>query len=138
MYLFDKGQYQKFLREACDAAYRNPGTEICGLIIDTGLHLKFIQTRNCSRKAGSFILSKFDVRKIVAAAKTLDLEVVGTFHSHPAGLAVPGNSDIKYAVDDSLMFIFDCCDKTGNLWRIQKGRARKMKFGFTLSNRRLT
>jgi proteasome lid subunit RPN8/RPN11 len=137
MYFFDKSQYQKLLREACDVAKRNSGMEICGLIVHTGFHLKFVQTRNVSRKAGSFIFSKSDVRKIVAAARILGQEVVGTFHSHPAGLAIPGDSDIKYAVDDSLMFIFDCHDKTGNLWRIRKGRAQNMKFDFASLKRYL-
>ena len=130
MYLFDKSQYQKLLKEA--VAQRNSEMEICGLIIDTGFGYKLVRVRNSSRKKGSFTFSTFDVRKIVTATKTLGQEVVGTFHSHPVGLAVPSDSDIRYAVDNSLMLIFDCCDKTSNLWKIQKGRARKMKFGFAL------
>jgi proteasome lid subunit RPN8/RPN11 len=131
MYLFNKDQYQKLLREACDFARRNSGMEICGLMIHTGYYLKFVQTQNFSRKAASFILSKIDVRQIVAAAKILDQEVVGTFRSHPVGIAIPGSSDIKFAVDDSLMFIFDCTDKKGKLWKFRKGRAQSMKFKFT-------
>lgn len=138
MYLFNKNQYQKLLQEACDVAHRNYGMEICGLLIHTGCYLKFVQTKNVSRRTGSFIFSKFDVRKIVAAAKILDQEVVGTFHSHPVGVAVPGSSDIQYAVDGSLMFIFDCADKNGKLWRIPKGRAQGVKFNFAPLNRHLT
>ena len=138
MYFFDKSQYQKLLRKACNVARQNSGMEICGLIIHTDFHLKFVQTRNVSRKAGCFIFSKFDVRKIVTATKILNQEVVGTFHSHPTGLAVPGHSDIKYAVDNSLMFIFDCISKKGKLWRIHKGQARNMKFDFVRLKRHLT
>jgi proteasome lid subunit RPN8/RPN11 len=138
MYFFNKNEYQKLLREACDVAHRNSGMEICGFIIDTGYYLKFVQTKNVSRRTGSFIFSKFDVRKIVAAAKILDQEVVGTFHSHPVGVAVPGSSDIKYAVNDSLMFIFDCTDKKGKLWRICNGRAQSVKFDFAPLKRNLT
>jgi len=107
--------------------------EICGLIVHTGHQLAFVQTRNVSRRAGGFIFSCPDVRRIVAAAKVLGQEVVGTFHSHPAGLPIPGKSDIEHAVDDSLMFIFDCMDKCGRLWKIKKGKARNIKFGFLQS-----
>lgn len=130
MYFFEKGQFQKLLRQACNLARRKCGTEICGLIVDSGYHLKFVEPRNLSRRSGCFVFSKQDVRKIVAATKTLGQEVVGTFHSHPAALAVPGDSDIQNAVDDSLMFLFDCIGKTGRLWRIQKGRAKSIEFGF--------
>jgi proteasome lid subunit RPN8/RPN11 len=130
MYLFDKNQYQSLLQEARHIAHRNAGVEICGLIVHTGHHLKFVQTQNVSRKSGSFIFSKLDVRKVVAAAKVVGQEIVGTFHSHPAGLAIPGNSDIKYAVNNSLMFIFDCVGKTGRLWKIQNGHSQRMKYSF--------
>jgi desampylase len=130
MHIFDEVQYRQLLREARDVARRRPGAEICGLLVHTGYHIAFAQTRNISRRAGGFVLSPSDVRKIVAAAKILGQEVVGTFHSHPAALATPGDSDIEHAVDDSLMFIFDCVGSEGRLWKIRRGRARSVKFGF--------
>jgi len=130
MHFFDKAQYSKLLREARYAACQKAGAEICGLIINTGYHLAFVQTRNASRRAGGFVLSSPDVRRIVAATQSLGQEVVGTFHSHPAALPAPGDSDIRHAVDDSLMFIFDCIGRKGRLWKIKKGRARSIKFRF--------
>ena len=128
MSTFSKSQFSNFLREACRAHRAVPGTEICGLIVDTGFHLSLVQTRNVSRRSGSFVFSRPDVRRIVAAAKILRQEVVGTFHSHPAAPAVPGESDIANAVDDSLMLIFDCIARCGRLWRIRSGRAREVGF----------
>jgi proteasome lid subunit RPN8/RPN11 len=128
MHLFDKAQYNQLLREArriaCDDA------EICGLLIYTGHHLSFVQVRNISPRAGSFRFSRTDVRRIVAAAKVLKQEVVGTFHSHPASIAKPGAADITLAVDDSLIFIFDCIGREGCLWKIKRGKARELKFRF--------
>jgi proteasome lid subunit RPN8/RPN11 len=130
MYLFDKAHYSKFLRQACRSARKTAGTEICGLIVDTGCHLSFVPTHNVSSRVGGFALSRPDVRQIVAAAKVLGQEIVGTFHSHPVGVATPGKTDIQHAVDDSLMFIFDCTDRKGCLWKIKGGRARPLPFGF--------
>jgi len=133
LHIFDKVQFNKFLREARRLSRELLGTEICGLIIDTGHQLSFVQTRNVSPRVGSFALSRPDVRRIVAAAKVLGQEVVGTFHSHPVADAVPGKSDVEHAVDDSLMFIFDCAGRDGRLWKIKGGKARPLNFDFTSS-----
>lgn len=125
MHLFIKPHYSKILRQACCSARKTAGAEICGLIVDTGHHLSLVPTRNVSPRVGSFILSRPDARRIVAAA-----EVVGTFHSHPVGLATPSRTDIMHAVDDSLMFIFDCMDRKGCLWKIKGGKARSLPFSF--------
>jgi proteasome lid subunit RPN8/RPN11 len=130
MHLLDKSQYKKVLRDACRSARQTDGSEICGLIIDTGCHLSFVTTRNVSSRAGGFALSRPDVRRIAAAVKLLGQEIVGTFHSHPVGIAKPGKADIEHAVDDSLMFIFDCTAKRGGLWRIKSGRACPLPFAF--------
>jgi hypothetical protein len=79
---------------------------------------------------GSFAFSAPEVRQVLAATKVLGQEVVGTFHSHPVGLPAPGKSDIEHAVDDSLMFLFDCLDRDGRLWKIRAGRAHPLKFDF--------
>ncbi len=128
MHTFGKSQFTGFLQEACRNARAVPGAEICGMIVDTGFHLSLVQVRNVSRRVGSFILSRPDVRRIVAATRILEQEVVGTFHSHPAAPAVPGKSDITNAVDDSLMLIFECTARCGRLWRIRGGRARELDF----------
>lgn len=130
MHSFDKSQYSRILREARDATRETSGAEICGVIVDTGHHLSFVLTRNVSSHVGSFVLSRRDVRRVAAAVKVLGQEIVGTFHSHPMSLPAPGASDIECAVDDSLMFIFDCIGRKGRLWRIKQGRARELKFGF--------
>jgi proteasome lid subunit RPN8/RPN11 len=124
MHLLDKIQYRCFLREACRVAQNAPGREICGLIVDTGHYLSFVQTRNASRHAGSFVLLGSDTRRIVSAAKILKQNIVGTFHSHPAATATAGKTDIQHAVDDSLMFVFDCIAKEGRLWKIKNGVAK--------------
>src|SRR5262245_18234886 len=129
MHLLDKWQYKRVLLNACRSARETDGSEICGLIIDTGRHISFVTTRNVLSRAGGFVLSRPDVRRIAAAVKILGQEIVGTFHSHTLGIANPGKADIEHAVDDSLMFIFDCTAKRGGLWRIKGVRARSLPFG---------
>lgn len=128
MRTFSRSQFSRFLREARRAHRAVPGAEICGLIVDTGFHLSLVQARNASRRSGSFVFARPDVRRIVAAVEVLGQEVVGTFHSHPVASARPGQSDIANAVDNSLMLIFDCAGCSARLWRIRSGRAREVGF----------
>jgi len=131
-----KSEFAWLLREAVSVARQRPGTEICGLLVDTGSYLRFVPTRNVSRRRGGFAFSAPEVRQVVAAINTSGQEVVGTFHSHPVGLPTPGPSDIENTVDDSLMFIFDCTGKTGHLWKIRGGRARRLRHGFAQRSHR--
>lgn len=135
MHVFLKSEFDCLLREAVRASRRVSGTEICGLLVDTGIHLSFIQTRNTSARVGSFAFSPPEVRRIVAATKLLGQKVVGTFHSHPVGLPAPGKSDIEGAVDDSLLFLFDCLGRGGRLWSIRAGRAHPLRYCFVERDR---
>jgi proteasome lid subunit RPN8/RPN11 len=133
MHILDKHCYKRLLQKARNSSRQVAGSEICGLIIDTGSQLRLVETRNASRRLGSFTLSTPDVRRIASAVKVLGEEIVGTFHSHPVSEAKPGASDIAHALDDSLMFIFDCVGNTGRLWKIKSGKARPLRY--TLSTK---
>jgi len=98
------------------------------LLVHCGHAASLVPVRNISRHHGSFRFSSREVRRICAAAKTLGLEVVGTYHSHPLGVAQPGDSDIRNAVNDSFMLVFDCMDKKAQLWKISRGAAKKLKY----------
>ena len=128
MMIIDQREYRKQLREA--RAHAKDNREICGLLIDTGFHISFVRVRNVARRLCGFNLSVQDVRRIERAVKVLGQEIIGTFHSHPYSDDNPGESDIAGTVDDSLMFVFDCIGKTGSLWKIKNGKARKLKFAF--------
>lgn len=130
MHILLKSEFTQLLREAVRVSRQRPGTEICGLLIDTGSHLEFVQTRNVCRRPGGFAFSAPEVRRVVAKVSNSGQEVVGTFHSHLVGLPSPSPSDIEHAVDDSSMFVFDCIGRGGRLWRIRDGAARPLRYGF--------
>ena len=131
MFLLDKRIHRELLHKACLLAREKPGSEICGLLIDTRHFVTLVEVRNISRKLGSFVLSSLDVRRVVRASRLLHCKVIGTFHSHPLADGVPGPNDIMGAVDDSLMLIFDCTARQSRLWRIRKNRAQALCFDFT-------
>lgn len=113
-------------------AARSPGREICGLLVDTGYFIKPIQLDN-KRPAGGYEFYVRQVRKIKVIAEALGCEIVGTFHSHPAYTARPGDSDIAGAPNDSLMLIIDVCDRDYALWRVYNGRASRIRLTLLVS-----
>jgi proteasome lid subunit RPN8/RPN11 len=72
-----------------------------------------------------------DMREVCSlerAAEKLNLEVIGTYHSHTIWFAEPGDSDIAGTWDNSLMLIVDAMHKGIKLWRIKNGRAYHLSF----------
>jgi proteasome lid subunit RPN8/RPN11 len=101
--------------------------EVCGLLVDHGTHVRMVQTRNKSRRPGSFWIHGGDWRKIENAAVVLGSRLIGTFHSHIVSPPVPGKGDIRGAINGQTMVIFD--GLTGDLraWRIRRNRAHRLK-----------
>jgi len=126
-YLIREPRLDELIKRAVRAAKKG-SKEICGLIVDNKCCLDLIECKNKSRREASFSFYFEEVRRIVKAAGILNYEAVGTFHSHPAGLAEPGTGDVANAVNDSLMLIFDCTDRKAKLWHIKNGKAKKLKF----------
>ena len=107
---------------------RDSGIEVCGLIISNGFFFDLLETRNKSKKPGSFQFYPSEGRRIEKAVKILGYEIVGTFHSHPVGLPEPGEIDIKYSEENDCMLIFDCLGSEAKMWNIKKGKAKEIKY----------
>ncbi len=106
---------------------RDNGKEIAGLLIYNGHYMEALETRNTYRKGGHFRFDERQIKAIEKAVGKLDHEIVGTFHSHPYYFAKPGDTDIRWAVDDELMLIIDCTESEAQLWRIKNGKARRVR-----------
>jgi proteasome lid subunit RPN8/RPN11 len=124
---FLKSQFEKIKEGAIKAAESN-GSEVCGLILDNGSFFELVQVRNKTRRGGGFSFYFADVRAIRKWAALCDHEIVGTFHSHPVGLSTPGPSDLRSAVDDSLMLIFDVIGRSAQLWYIKDAASKQLDF----------
>jgi len=117
---------QTILKRAIKVAKKD-GHEICGLIAANGRKLELIECRNKVKRGGSFAFYYGEVRKLVKETELLDQSIVGTFHSHPVSLAIPGESDIRNAEDDSLMLIIDCTNRNAKLWHIVNQKAKEVR-----------
>jgi len=125
-YNFVRQKLDAIVREAVKSA-KNGGIEICGLILDNGLFLELVRVRNKVKRGGGFSFYFNEVRAIERMSNVCGHSIVGTFHSHPVGIAKPGSSDVINAVDDSLMLIIDVSDRKAQLWHIKDRRVRQLQ-----------
>ena len=126
-YDIDKKRLEELIRKAASIGSRD-GKEICGLLLASGSRVHPLQLRNKSKRGGSFCFCSSEVGAVRQAAKKLQMEIVGTFHSHPCAAAKPGQSDIEGTPDGALMLVIDCGEKYAKLWRISKGRAISQRY----------
>jgi proteasome lid subunit RPN8/RPN11 len=120
-----KTDLMRAIRKARKTA-RNGGREIAGLLIYNGHFMELLETRNTYQKGGHFQYDERQIKTIMKAVKELGHEIVGTFHSHPAYIAKPGEGDLNGALEDSLMLVIDCINSEARLWRIKAGKARNV------------
>jgi proteasome lid subunit RPN8/RPN11 len=110
------------------AAAGNGGRGICGLLLDNGQFYELVEVKNCVTRGGGFRFDKSDIRTVLTASKKLRHEVVGTYHSHPAYIAQPSESDTHNAVDGSLMLVIDVLEREAMLWRVSRRGKRRLRF----------
>jgi proteasome lid subunit RPN8/RPN11 len=104
--------------------------EVCGLLVDHGGLVALVETRNKSRRSGSFWIHPVDWKNVERAAGVLGSRVVGTFHSHVASDPVPGTGDIRGALPGHAMVIVDATTGELRAWRIRRGRAYRLRHRF--------
>jgi desampylase len=126
MYTLRRAEVDDAIRSATGLA-NDGGREICGLLLGRDCRLTLAQVRNKIRRGGGFAFYAAEVRALARHARAAGSPIVGTFHSHPLGLARPGPTDIEFALDDSLMLIIDVLDASLALWHIVGGKARRLR-----------
>lgn len=111
------------LRRLAAAAQRNGHREICGIVAcgpDRVLSVMLVP--NGSTLPGHWEIPTVAVRELCRLLRRTQLNVVGTFHSHPISPAVPGSSDLRRATLGNLLLIYDVCGREMKLWRVDRTR----------------
>jgi proteasome lid subunit RPN8/RPN11 len=79
-------------------AWESRPLECCGLLIGDDTHIvDSFRARNLAASATRYLIDPADHIRARRAARTRALEVVGFYHSHPKGKAVPSPRDILEA-----------------------------------------
>jgi len=103
--------------------------ECCGLLIGKNSSiLRSVRTRNIDAKATRYLIDPADHFAAIRFARADGLEVIGAYHSHPNGAAIPSPTDIAEADGgaDFLYVIVSLLDDDVRAYRIAAGICRSV------------
>jgi proteasome lid subunit RPN8/RPN11 len=101
------------------AAQQTGHKEICGLLaLSDGEYLQLHPILNENTCSYKYQLSRSAIREAQRKLKGRGLEVIGSFHSHPLGYAVPSQGDFASAFYKKLELIYDVCAREIKVWRL--------------------
>lgn len=96
--------------------------EACGLLVGRGDDLvRAVPARNADASPTRYTVAPEDHFAALRAARADGLEVVGAYHSHPAGAAVPSATDRAEASPDFLYVIVGLQPPAVRAWRLVAG-----------------
>ena len=103
--------------------------EVCGLLAGKGDRVeKVIPVRNKIQSATRFAMDPYEQLEAFNWIDAHALDLLGTFHSHPAGPETVSTTDIEEAAYEVVHVIWSC---SKDVWRargywIEKGRTREV------------
>jgi proteasome lid subunit RPN8/RPN11 len=114
------------LHDRAHRAQQKGDLEVCGvLVVEKQQNLDLVFAKNHSSRSCRFEIDLDEVRDIRRDMKARGMTVVGSFHSHPVGLWMPGPGDCESAALNFLMLVYDVTGRQLASWRIVKAGERK-------------
>ncbi len=117
---------KKHWQEMLDHILRNLPLEACGLLAGNNDRVeKVLLVRNQAQSPARFVMDPYEQLQAFEWIDSSGLELLGIFHSHPAGPETASVTDIAEAAYEVVHLIWS---RNGNDWRargfwIMKGRA---------------
>jgi proteasome lid subunit RPN8/RPN11 len=125
--IFTQDQYDDMLRHVAE----NVPLEACGLLAGrNGSVSKILPIRNQAKSPVQFVMDPYEQLQAFEWIDSQELELVGIFHSHPAGPETVSITDIREASYEVVHLIWSRAGG-GDAWRvrgfwIQDGKAQEV------------
>ena len=123
--VIDRKQYNEMLQHVRTHA----PLEACGLLAGKGDRVeKVIPVRNKEQSATGFVMDPYEQLDAFHWIEAHALDLLGIFHSHPAGPETASPTDIEEAAYEVVHVIWSCFNqewKARGFW-IENGRAREV------------
>jgi proteasome lid subunit RPN8/RPN11 len=114
------------LHDRASRAQQKDHLEVCGAVVANGDgHLRLIFLENKAEASYRFVVRRRDLAEVRRGLRGSGERLIGTFHSHPIGLAKPSPRDRKLCGLRTYLLIYDVCGREAKLWRLTKDGARR-------------
>ncbi|PZU09483.1 MAG: peptidase [Sphingobium sp.] len=113
------------------------GEEICGLLLGEGMDIAEVHPAPnvAADRARHFEIDPATLIAAHRAAREGGASVLGHYHSHPSGIALPSATDVASASPDGSLWLI-VGGGQATLWRAEAGEAGKVRFAsITLDSR---
>lgn len=108
---FNASSYQEMLEHVT----RHAPLEACGLLAGKEARVeKVILVRNQAQSPVRFVMDPYEQLQAFEWIDSQSLDLVGIFHSHPAGPETVSPTDIREAAYEVVHVI---CSRAGNVWK---------------------
>lgn len=107
---------QSVVVKILEHAQRDAPHECCGLLVGTsGLIEQAVPARNLRSSATRYLVDPVDHFAAIRDARRAGLKVVGAYHSHPVGLAIPSPTDVSEATYPEYVYVIAAPDSDENV-----------------------
>ena len=124
---------REILDEMLAHARGDAPNECCGLLIGKrGAIEQSVRAGNLQASSNRYLIDPADHFAAVHAARKLGLAVIGAYHSHPAGDAVPSATDINEASGDAdfvyvIVAVAEGADEAVRAYLFNRGTSRSIR-----------
>ena len=93
-----------------------PDREICGILFGTAERIEAVRANVAADPARRFEIDPAALFAAHRAARQSGPRMIGHYHSHPSGVAVPSARDAEAAMGDDALWLI-VTHREGRLWR---------------------
>ena len=93
-------------KDMLEQAIEEAPIEACGILAgDNGRVEKFYKMRNSEQRRDHFMMSPEEQFAVVKDIRSVSLEMLAIYHSHPETPARPSDEDVRFAVTPGVIYV---------------------------------
>ena len=94
------------IKDMLEQAREEAPIEACGILAgDNGRVEKFYKMRNSEQRRDHFMMSPEEQFAVVKDIRSVSLEMLAIYHSHPETPARPSDEDVRFAVTPGVIYV---------------------------------
>ena len=94
------------IKDMLEQAREEAPIEACGMLAgDNGRVEKFYKMRNSEQRRDHFMMSPEEQFAVVKDIRSVSLEMLAIYHSHPETPARPSDEDVRFAVTPGVIYV---------------------------------
>ncbi len=112
-------KYKRSLHRRAYTKQQKGHHEVCGIVVLNGEKIELEYCKNAHGEPLGFSITSDELERAKRRCWRQGKKFGGVFHSHPVSDAMPGQNDIRGALPNKIMMIYDVCGREAALWKVK-------------------